>query len=211
MLILENLETGYAGTPVLTIPQLIIPKNSRCLIKGNSGSGKTTLLYAMAGIGELQSGKITLNGTSLYGLSEQHRDVFRGQSIGIVFQTLHLIRSLNVLQNIELGASLMGKIIDKDYLLHLLQRLGIENIINKSAHHISQGQAQRVAIVRALVLKPQLILADEPTSSLDDTATKNVMEVLCSLADERQTTLVVASHDERITSSFNQVYDLGKA
>lgn len=208
MITLANLKAGYKGTTVLDIPSLTIAQGQKFLLKGASGSGKTTLLYALAGIGEIQSGTVTVNGTNLYELAESERDKFRGHHIGIVFQTLHLVKSLTVRENVLLAASINNTAPDMAYINELLTQTDIADIADKPATQISQGQAQRAAIVRAMVMKPALLLADEPTSGLDDRAAANVMNLLKHIVTTHKTTLVVASHDNRITADFDFVYNV---
>ena len=179
MLNIERVTLGYEGKPVLNFKGLDLPKGGHCLLSGTSGSGKTTLLYAIAGLNPVISGRITINGTEVTALSEARQDYFRGQNIGIIFQTLHLVKSLTVLENLLLASYLVGHPQDTDSVITLLKKLGIEDKKDAMPSRLSQGQAQRVAIARAVLNKPKLILADEPTSSLDD---KNCAEVIYPLA-----------------------------
>ena len=209
MLTIQDLQTGYDGKVVVDLPRFDIAKGETCLIAGPSGCGKTTLLYALAGIGQIQRGFVRVEGTDLYALSPDARDRFRGDKIGIVFQTLHLVKSLSVFDNVLLGAFLNGAEADTAWADHLLNRLGISHLKHRAAADISQGQAQRVAIARALLRKPSLLLADEPTSSLDDASTAQVLDLLQSLARESGATLVVSSHDARIKSAFKKTLTIG--
>ncbi len=168
MLSIRDLQAGYGKKAVVKITALNIDKGKTCLLRGPSGSGKTRLLYAMAGLGEIMAGQVTVAGTDIYRLDESARDDFRGSHIGIVFQTLHLVKSLSVVDNILLGAFAAGRAQDIEWGHELTARLGIDDIIHSPVTDISQGQAQRVAIARALINKPQLLIADEPTSSLDE-------------------------------------------
>jgi ABC-type lipoprotein export system ATPase subunit len=209
MLTISNLKTGYDGKAVVDLKAFNVEKGKRCLIRGTSGSGKTTLLYAIAGLGDIQGGTVSVAGADVYKLSEGERDRFRGEKMGIVFQTLHLVKSLTVLENILLGSFVNKREQNVSWAKELLSRLGIAELAERPASEISQGQAQRVAIARALLNKPALLLADEPTSSLDSKSALQVIALLKSLTAETGATLLVSSHDDRITGEFDQTLELG--
>ena len=210
MITLTNLQAGYGQKTMLNLAHYHIAPGAKCLITGPSGSGKTTLLYALAGLADVQAGQVIVNGTNIYALIAAERDHFRGANIGIVFQTLHLLKSLSVLDNLLLGAFLGHKPQDQLWAKTLLEKLDIAHLANSLVTDISQGQAQRVAIARAVMNKPKLLLADEPTSSLDDVSAKQVIDLLQELALETGATLVVSSHDSRIKSAFDQQIALGE-
>lgn len=208
MLTLTDLHAGYNGHSVAHIPGLTLEAGKTCLLRGKSGSGKTTLLHTLSGIQPPVSGKIEILGTEIGALNEAQRDRFRGHHIGIVFQTLHLVKSLSVMENILLGAFVNNRAQDKDRAASLLASAGLEGLQDQPVISLSQGQAQRVAIVRALLASPALILADEPTSSLDDDAAEKIMQLLLSGCAASGSTLVVSSHDARITPHFDRVVAL---
>jgi putative ABC transport system ATP-binding protein len=205
MLSLNDVTLGYDGKPVLHMGTLHIPRGGKCLISGASGSGKTTLLYTVAGLLPVISGSISINGTDLTKLSEPERDHFRGLHMGVIFQTLHLVRSLSVIDNLMLAYFAAGVRQDKARALHMLHRLQIEDKKDALPEHLSQGQAQRVAIARAVLLRPTLILADEPTSSLDDKSCARVIDIIIQIAEEAEAALLVSTHDNRIKAHFSQV------
>lgn len=211
MLTINNLKAGYDGKTVVYLKAFNVDKGKKCLIRGTSGSGKTTLLYAIAGLGQVQGGTVSVARTDVYKLSEGERDRFRGQNLGIVFQTLHLVKSLTVLENILLGSFVNKREQNAPYARELLARLGIAELADRPASDISQGQAQRVAIARALLNKPALLLADEPTSSLDSKSALQVIALLKSLSAETGATLLVSSHDDRIQNEFDQTLEMGVA
>lgn len=211
MLAVKDLKAGYGGKTVVTLLALTVEKGHKFLIRGESGSGKTTLLYAIAGLGEINGGSVTIEQTDIYGLNEGARDRFRGEKIGIVFQTLHLVKSLTVLENILLGSFVNKREQNTAWAEELLKRLGIAELRDRPATDISQGQAQRVAIARALLNKPALLLADEPTSSLDNKSATAVIALLKSLSAETGATLLISSHDDRIAGEFDQTIVLGEA
>jgi len=208
MLELKNAALGYGNKQVLNINALRIASGGQCLITGASGSGKTTLLYSIAGLIPALSGNIVIGSTGITAMSEAKRDHFRGQHIGIIFQTLHLVHSLSVIDNLLLASYAAGMKQDKERALHLLHRLGIEDKKDELPGNLSQGQAQRVAIVRAVLHRPSLILADEPTSSLDDKNCTRVLEIILQVANEAGAALLIATHDSRIKPQFSQVINL---
>lgn len=202
---------GYGDRPVLAFAGLELSKGTQCLVTGPSGSGKTTLLFAVAGLARVFEGRIRIDGTEIVALTEPERDRFRGRHIGIVFQTLHLVRSLSVLDNLLLAAYLAGLPQDRGRALAVLDRLGIGDKRDVRPERLSQGQAQRVAVGRALLHKPGLILADEPTSSLDDATALAAIRLIQEVATETGATLLVSSHDGRIKPLFDRVVALDGA
>ena len=208
MLQITDLHAGYQGQSVSHISHLHLDAGSTCLLKGQSGSGKTTLLHTLAGFLPPISGEVKILDTNIYALSETARDSFRGQHIGIIFQTLHLVKSLNVLDNILLGAFVNEHDQNIEKALSLLVSAGLDGLQDTPVTALSQGQAQRVAIIRALLTAPPLILADEPTSSLDDLASNQIMKLLIEGCATCKSTLIVSSHDARITPYFGEVITL---
>lgn len=207
---LNSLTAGYPSGIKASLPDLSLTSNATLLLRGPSGSGKTTLLHTLAGLKAPVSGSVFVNGHDLYKMSEGARDVFRGRYIGIVFQSLHLVKSLSVLQNVLLASMAAQTSQKADDALSLLETLDIAHLKDRNITDISQGQAQRVAIARALIARPSLILADEPTSSLDDIAAEQTAALLQRLAHDRGSILIVSSHDGRITDKFSQVVTLGE-
>lgn len=205
MLNLQDTILGYGKKAVLHMGTLRIGPGGQCLICGPSGSGKTTLLYSIAGLIPVLSGSIEINETRVTDLSEADRDRFRGHNIGIIFQTLHLVRSLSVLDNLLLASYATGIKQNRERALHMLHRLGIEDKKDELPGNLSQGQAQRVAIARAVLHRPSLILADEPTSSLDDKSCERVLEIILQIAKEAGAALLIATHDNRVRRHFNQI------
>ena len=209
MLRIKNITLGYKGKPVLRFPGLQLNKGDQCLITGPSGSGKTTLLYAMAGLIEVMEGEIRIADTNITKLSESQRDHFRGQRIGMIFQTLHLVKSLPVIQNLMLASYVADAPQNQKRAFEILKHLGIYDQRNALPSQLSQGQAQRVAIARAVLHNPELLLADEPTSSLDDASCEAVISLIQQVAKESGATLVISTHDSRVKSHFSNVTNLG--
>ncbi len=203
-----DLNAGYGTKTVVSLARLQIAKGEHTLLLGPSGCGKTTLLNVVAGIAELQSGHVTINGTTLENLTVSERDRFRGKNIGLVMQRLHLISALTIYKNLRLVPQLAGVAIDDAAILNALDKLGVADKLHHYPRQLSQGEAQRVAIARAVVNRPALILADEPTSALDDVNCLAAIDLLFSEADEYGATLIVATHDARIKTRFTRVIQL---
>jgi putative ABC transport system ATP-binding protein len=198
MLVVEDLVVGYGGTPVARLPGLVLGPGQAALILGSSGSGKTSLLLAMAGLVDIYSGHARVGDTDLAALSLPQRDRYRGRNIGLVFQDIHLISGLSTLDNLLLAPYAAGLPQNRDRALALLERLGLKDKARAPAQTLSRGQAQRAAIARAMLLQPQVILADEPTASLDDAACEIVGDLLISAAVETGAALLIATHDQRL-------------
>ena len=178
------------------------------LLLGQSGSGKTTLLHILTGLLQPTAGEIKINDTNLYTLSSKKLDEFRGQHIGIIFQKPHLIKSLNITENLMLAQSFAGLSADKNRIEEVLLSLDMAHKKNAYPQELSQGQLQRVTIARAVINKPTLLIADEPTSSLDDKNAEAVLALLKEQSELNKATLVVATHDKRVKDAFNLTYSL---
>jgi ABC-type lipoprotein export system ATPase subunit len=202
MIRVSNLSFQYAARTVMSFPDFSVRKGEHFLLLGDSGSGKTTLLYLLAGLLRNYAGTITINDTRIDDLKERAMDKFRGQNMGFVFQRNHLIVSLTVEQNLMMPPYLSNLPVDHKRITELLKNLGIERFAHSKVNQLSQGQAQRVAIARAVIIKPRIILADEPTSSLDDKHCDGVISLLMEVAATNQATLLIATHDQRLKSRF---------
>ncbi|MFC4213389.1 ABC transporter ATP-binding protein [Pedobacter lithocola] len=185
-----------------------VERNQHYLLLGSSGSGKSTLLHHISGLLKPTNGNIYLNGIDIYSLSERELDTFRGRYIGIVFQRPHLIKSLTIGQNLLLAQGMAGYKSDIKRIKEVLSSLDIREKFKSSTEELSQGQLQRVSIARAVINRPKLLIADEPTSSLDDLNTESVMELLLQQSVLNKTTLVVATHDQRIKHFFTNTFQL---
>jgi putative ABC transport system ATP-binding protein len=202
MIAVHHLSYQYTGGLSLQFPDFTIAAGQQFLLLGDSGSGKTTLLHLIGGLLRNYSGSLKVEGTELSGLSESSLDHFRGQKIGFVFQKNHLISSLDVEKNLALSSYLAGVEKDQSRIESVLTSLGLADKRKSKISQLSQGQAQRVAIARAVLNKPQVILADEPTSALDDDHCEKVIQMLLEVAHQNQSTLVVATHDQRLKDIF---------
>jgi putative ABC transport system ATP-binding protein len=209
MIEIKGVAYTYKGRPTLTFPDIEIGKGSQYLLLGESGSGKTTLLHLMSGLLKSQQGSIKIAGTEITALSEASLDYFRGKNIGFVFQRNHLISALSVSDNLRLARYLSKKGSPQQHIDSILTELGLAPFAKSNSLHLSQGQQQRVAIARALVHEPEIIFADEPTSSLDDSHCEKVINLLRNLATEKGCTLVVATHDHRLKNVIQNQIVLG--
>ena len=208
MLQTQDLAFSYDGQHKLPFQDIHCKQGEHWLLLGQSGSGKTTLLHLLGGLLSPKQGKVVVGDTDLTKLSEQAKDKFRGQHIGIIFQKSHFIRSLTVEENLVLAQKLAKVKIDKTHIRQLLDRLNVGHKIKSSTGKLSSGEQQRVAIARALVNKPKIILADEPTSALDDVNCEQVIRLIEEVANEVGATLLVVTHDARLSSQFSNQINL---
>ena len=208
MFSVRQLAHAYDGTDVLCVDAWQAEQGAQWLMLGPSGSGKTTLLHVLAGILRPTSGQVMVADQDVMALSASALDRFRGKNIGIVLQQLHLIDSLTVLNNLLLAQYLAGAAQDAARVREVLASLDLSGKANAHPHELSHGQAQRVAVARAVVNKPKLLLADEPTSNLDDVRCVQVLDLLLAQARACGATLVIATHDQRIKSRVPNHYEL---
>ena len=208
LLRVNKLSYSYENGSVITFPDFEVMDKERLLITGNSGTGKTTLLHLLSGLLMVQQGEITIAGQNLGKLSQQKLDKFRGENIGLVFQQPKFISSLSVLENIRAAQFFGFGKVNSASAMDLLNELGIGDKANKNTNALSGGERQRLAIARALAAKPKIVLADEPTSSLDDENAEVVYELLHSEALKNNASLIVVSHDQRLKSKFEKIVSL---
>lgn len=202
----KSLEFSYDNSFVFKFPNIKLKSNENLLVLGNSGIGKSTLLHNLAGILRPKSGLIKIFDQDISKLSELELDKFRGQNIGIIFQRSHFVNSLTVGENLEL-AQFLGRN-KKGNIKETLNNLKILDKINKKPKELSQGERQRASIALAIINSPKLILADEPTSSLDDTNCSNVIKILKEQALKYQAQLIVITHDSRLKKHFKKSISL---
>ncbi len=198
MLKTENLGYAYAGSPPLRFPNIECAKGEHWLVLGESGSGKTTLLHLLGGLLSPKEGRIIISDTEMNQLSSGALDQFRGQHVGIIFQTAHFVQSLTVGDNLALAQSLAGMKVNRERIRELLGRLGLGHKLRSKPSQLSVGEKQRASIARAIINQPAVILADEPTSALDDGNCKQVIELLEEQAQAVEATLLVVTHDARL-------------
>mgnify|MGYP001549879317 CR=1 FL=1 len=204
----KNMSVQRQGSRVLSFPDLSIHAGDAVLVLGPSGSGKTTLLSVMAGLLKPYSGQVLIEGRDLYGMSPAKRDQLRGKSFGFVFQSLHLLPSLTLAQNIALAADMAVTKKEGGRLEYLLETLGIADKADRKPDALSQGEQQRAAIARAVFMRPKIIMADEPTSALDDHNAMAVMKLLEDQATDTGAALLIATHDSRVKDRFTKIIHL---
>jgi len=208
MFTLENLKHAYDGAEVLNVTRWHAEQGAQWLILGPSGSGKTTLLHVLAGILRPSAGSVSVAGQDLAVLKPAELDRFRGRHIGIVLQRLHLVPSLTVVSNLLLAQYLAGVPQDGARVREVLANLDVDGKAQAYPHELSFGQMQRVAVARAVVNQPKLLLADEPTSNLDDERCAQAYGLLTSQAHACGATLVIATHDQRIKARMPNRFEL---
>ena len=206
MISTKNITFSYNKDQTFIMPDLFCQAGNTILVTGNSGKGKTTYLHILAGLLKPNSGEIVIDNKEITHLKGSKADKFRGKNIGVVFQKSHFIASLSVLENLEMASWLATGKKHKVRAKELLQKLDISEQAHKLPSQLSVGQQQRVSIARALMNEPKVLLADEPTSSLDDKNADNVIELLETLSKEYKTALIIVTHDSRIKQKFtNQI------
>lgn len=205
--------------PVIDMEAFTIAEGERVFLRGPSGSGKTTLLSLISAVSVPQAGQIEVAGIDLHTLRGHHRDRFRADNIGLVFQQFNLLPFLSVADNVQLpcrfsqrrraNASMGGASI-REETSRLLKRLKLpESVLDRSVMQLSVGQQQRVAVARALIGRPSLIIADEPTSALDRDAQSAFINLLFDEAAAAESSLLFVSHDDSLAHGFDRTVDLG--
>ena len=203
----ESLKFSYDGRKYFDFPDINLDTGENLLIIGNSGIGKTTLLHLLAGILKPESGSINISGTDISKFSDTELDKFRGDNIGIVFQKPHFISSLTINENLKLAQYLSRSKTSGDA-KKVLESLNIKDKYQQKPNQLSEGEKQRASIALALINSPSLILADEPTSSLDDFNCDNVIKLLKTQAKDHKAQLIVITHDARLKKHFKNNLNL---
>jgi len=205
----HGLAFAYTSGPTLVFPDVEVPQSGVLLLKGPSGSGKSTWLALAAGLVQAKSGVLEVAGRvlasevpSMARPSRSALDRWRAASIGFLPQKLHLSPALTVHDNLAMAQWAAGRAEDRSQIVQALAALGVDDLAQRKPAQLSGGQAQRVALARAVLLQPKLILADEPTASLDDAAAAVAAQLLQKSAQTSGATLVIASHDARILQFF---------
>ena len=204
----RKLSYCYPGASPLVFADVDLPQGGSLLLHGNSGSGKSTWLALAAGLLSAGSGEMTVADQDLNALKGAARDAWRARNLGFLPQKLHLSAALTVAGNLGLAYYAAGLERDEVAIAHALQALGVGDLAQRRPNQLSGGQAQRVALARAVLLKPRLILADEPTASLDDDAAKSALQLLLDSAQQCDATLVIATHDARVHAALPQALRL---
>ncbi len=201
-------KSGASDLVILRDIDLAVMPGEAVAIVGASGSGKSTLLALLAGLDVPSKGSVTLDGEDLFALDEDARAALRGRAVGFVFQSFQLLPALDALENVMLPLELAGRRDAESAAKQMLERVGLGERLHHYPKHLSGGEQQRVALARAFVVEPKLLLADEPTGSLDETSGEAVIGLIFELNRERGTTLVMVTHDERLAARCGRIVRL---
>lgn len=208
----ENLSRTYgageAKVEALKSVSFSMSRGEFGAVVGASGSGKSTLLHCIGGLDTADGGRVFLNGRDLFGMTENERTVFRRRNVGFIFQSFHLVQELSVEQNIIFPLLLDYKKPDRDQVEEMLTVLGLEDRRHHLPGQLSGGQQQRTAIGRALITRPALVLADEPTGNLDSKNSQDVMELLLKASRHFKQTVLMITHNMNLTTSADRVFQV---
>ena len=207
MIQIKNMKKSYGKNDVvLSVSSIHVDAGEQIALTGPSGSGKSTLLHMIGGLVEPTEGEVIVNDIAVYSQSMKARDAFRMEHIGYIFQDFHLLPSLTARENVQLV--LNGK---EAPISEWFDRVGLQDKEYAYPNELSRGQQQRIAFIRALIHRPAIVLADEPTGSLDVKTANSMMELLVQICEEESLTLLVVTHDEQLAKKFPKrwtMYDL---
>lgn len=213
MLLVENVKKSYrepdgSRLEILDIPRLEVARGEQLVIRGRSGGGKTTLLNAISGLSTVDSGRIAINGTDVTRIPEVGRDRFRARHLGIVFQTFNLLAGFSALENVLLGMTFTGQRSDPQRAKDLLDRVGLGHRLSHKPAALSVGEQQRAAVARALVNRPVLLLADEPTANIDPAHQQQVVDLLRQVCTDENVAMLLVTHADEVANQFERVEHL---
>jgi putative ABC transport system ATP-binding protein len=213
-LVVRDLVKNYSSPEgvrrsVVDVAELTLQPGEQAALRGESGSGKTTLLHLVAGILQADAGEVRVAGIEMTALREAERDRARAEHVGYVFQTFNLLQGFTALENVLLAMA-FGRGVDEGRAHELLRRVGLAERVDYIPSRLSVGQQQRVAVARALANRPSLVLADEPTGSLDPARAAEALALLRETCRESGAALLVASHDRDVLAQFGTVYDIDR-
>ena len=204
MIRLENVDKYYGSSHILKDITMVIEKGDFISVMGSSGSGKSTLLNLIGGMDRPEKGRIIVGGEDITSYTDEQLTAYRRKKIGFVFQFFNLFPNISVLENIAMPLLLNG-IDDEEKVNRYLRRVGLEGKGNDRPYQLSGGEQQRVAIARALIHDPEIILADEPTGSLDSSTGAAIMELLKELSDETEKTVLLVTHEDYIARCARRI------
>lgn len=204
----KNYGKGNTLVKALDNVSFSVEKGEFVAIVGSSGSGKSTLMHLLGGVDKPTSGEIIIDGENIYKLNENNLAIFRRRQVGLIYQFYNLIPILNVRENMTLPILLDGKKPDEKYLNELILLLGLSKRINHLPNELSGGQQQRVSIGRALMSKPDIILADEPTGNLDSKASMEIMNLLKLSNEKYNQTIIMITHDMELAKNAGRIITL---
>lgn len=213
MLAIQNVKKSYqepggSRLPILDVPSLEVTPGEQVVIRGRSGCGKTTLLNAISGLTTIDSGAITIAGVEVTRLQEVGRDRFRARNLGYVFQTFNLLPAFTALENVLLGMTFTGQSRDRHRAVDLLDRVGLSHRLHHKPQAMSVGEQQRTAVARALVNKPKLLLADEPTANIDPAHQQQVVDLLRGVCRDENVAMLLVTHSPEVAEQFDRVEHL---
>lgn len=213
MLLLENVKKSYPQPgaerlQILDVPHFEVGRGEQVVIRGRSGCGKTTLLNAISGLTTIDSGSIKIDGVEITRLPEAGRDRFRARNIGFVFQTFNLLPAFTAIENVLLGMTFTGQAKDREHAAELLDRVGLGHRLHHKPQALSVGEQQRTAVARALVNKPKLLLADEPTANVDPAHQQQVVDMLRNACRDEQVAMLLVTHSPEVSEQFERVEHL---
>ena len=213
MLLLEEVRKSYREPdgeplPILDIEHFKIDAGEQVVLRGRSGCGKTTLLNCISGLTSVDEGRVSINGKDIVGLHEVSRDRFRARHIGFVFQTFNLLPAFTALENVLLGMTFTGQKSDSRRARKLLEQIGLGHRLTHKPTALSVGEQQRVAVARALINKPSLLLADEPTANVDPAHQQQIIDLLRNACEEENVAMLVVTHAPEVSDQFKRVEQL---
>jgi putative ABC transport system ATP-binding protein len=204
MIRLENVDKYYGSSHILKDITMVIERGDFISVMGSSGSGKSTLLNLIGGMDRPEKGRITVGGEDITSYTDEQLTAYRRKKIGFVFQFFNLFPNISVSENIAMPLLLNG-IDDEEKVNRYLRRVGLGGKGKDRPYQLSGGEQQRVAIARALIHEPEIILADEPTGSLDSSTGAAIMELLKELSDETQKTVLLVTHEDYIARCARRI------
>jgi len=209
-MVVKTYTMGRRTLEVLRGVNLDVAKGDFLALRGSSGAGKSTLLHLLGGLDSPDSGEVCIGDRNLSVLTKTELAKVRNARVGFIFQSYHLFPELDALENVCLPARISRGLAAKaeERGRYLLERVGLKERVEHRPYELSGGEQQRVAIARALINEPDLILADEPTGNLDSHTGGEIIDLLCSLREERNATLLIATHDERVAARAPKVIEL---
>jgi len=206
----KDYRSGNNTTTIVDVDELNISAGEKVAIVGASGSGKTTLLNLLSGLVVADSGQIVIDGQDITTLSESGRDRFRANNIGYLFQNFHLLDGYSALENVELGMLFASGAVKSQRAAEQLTKLGLGQRLHHQPSELSIGQQARVALARATVNNPKIILADEPTGALDSASAREALDLLFEQSASHDSTLICVTHDKSVAANFDRILDMGQ-
>jgi putative ABC transport system ATP-binding protein len=206
----KDYRSGNNTSTIVDVDELNISAGEKVAIVGASGSGKTTLLNLLSGLVVADSGQIVIDGQEITTLSESGRDRFRANNIGYLFQNFHLLDGYSALENVELGMLFASGAVKSQRAAEQLTKLGLGERLHHQPSELSIGQQARVALARATVNNPKIILADEPTGALDSASAREALDLLFEQSASHDSTLICVTHDKSVAANFDRILDMGQ-